>query len=205
VGSIIPLKKYFIMMKKKQSFFHRAFYLFALIVIHTGCGNPTSDSTLTSAEDWQLFESPVIQNKRMAQVAVIVKDIEKSAELYASMFGINTPGVIVAAGHESRPTLYRGKPSNATAKLAFIELDNIQIELIEPDGTPSIWQEFADSYGQGMQHIAFWVDDIDKAEQTFISAGMEVLQSGGWDGGAYSYIDATEQMGTIIELLHNYQ
>ena len=194
-------------MKKKLSFYHRAFYFFALIGIIAGCG--TSDSPRntpsTSAEDWQLFESPVIQNKRMAQIAVIVEDIEKSAELYASMFGIDTPGVIVAAGHESRPTMYRGNPSNATAKLAFIELDNIQIELIEPDGTPSIWQEFADNYGQGLQHIAFWVDDIDKAEQTFISAGMEVLQSGGWDGGAYSYIDATEQMGTIIELLHNYQ
>jgi methylmalonyl-CoA/ethylmalonyl-CoA epimerase len=121
------------------------------------------------------------------------------------MFGIDKPGVIVAAGHESRPTMYRGKPSTAKAKLAFITLDNIQIELIEPDGTPSIWQEFADNYGQGLQHIAFWVDNIDEAEQKFQSAGMEIIQSGGWDTGAYSYIDATEQMGTIIELLHNYQ
>jgi methylmalonyl-CoA/ethylmalonyl-CoA epimerase len=194
-------------MKQNLSFYSRAFYLLALIGIITGCGNPSGDAgnSLTSTDEIQVFESPVFQNKRMAQVAVIVEDIEKSAEFYASMFGIDKPMAIVAAGHESRPTMYRGKPSNATAKLAFIELDNIQIELIEPDGTPSIWQEFADNLGQGLQHIAFWVDDIEEAEQRFVSAGMEILQSGGWDGGAYTYIDATKQMGTIIELLHNYQ
>jgi methylmalonyl-CoA/ethylmalonyl-CoA epimerase len=188
-----------------------AFSLLAAMLFVEGCGsragnNPGSnDQSSTPAEPWQVFESPVIQNKRMAQVAMIVEDIEKSAEFYASMFGVDKPTAIVAAGHDSRPTLYRGKPSNATAKLAFIELENIQIELIEPDGTPSVWQEFADNYGQGIQHIAFWVDDIDEAEQRFVSAGMEILQSGGWDGGAYSYIDATKQMGAIIELLHNYQ
>lgn len=196
-------------MKKKTTFRYRAFYLVAAMIIIAGYGNPAGNNPAngnpsSSAEALKAFESPVIQNKRMAQVAVIVEDIEKSAEFYASMFGIDKPGVIVAAGHESRPTMYRGKPSNATAKLAFIELDNIQIELIEPDGTPSIWQEFADNYGQGLQHIAFWVDDIDEAEEMFKAAGMGILQSGGWDGGAYSYIDATEQMGTIIELLHNY-
>ena len=197
-------------MKKRTSIFCRAIYLVAAIVLVTGCRGEAGEDrgnsgSATSAEERQLFESPVIHAKRMAQVAVIVEDIEKSAAYYASMLGIEKPTPIIAAGHESRPTLYRGKPSDATAKLAFIELENIQIELIEADGTPSIWQEFADNYHQGLQHIAFWVDDIDEAERKFVAAGMEILQSGGWDGGAYSYIDATAQMGTIIELLHNYE
>ena len=197
-------------MRKKTSFYFRALYLLATLILIAGCGSPGGNDpgnsrSATSNEAWQVFESPVLQTRRMAQVAVIVEDIEKSAAYYASMFGIAKPTAIFAAGHESRPTIYRGKPSKATAKLAFVELENIQIELIEPDGTPSIWQEFADNYHQGLQHIAFWVDDIDEAEKKFAAAGMEILQSGGWDGGAYSYIDATEQMGTIIELLHNYE
>ncbi|MGF1586573.1 MAG: VOC family protein [Bacteroidales bacterium] len=198
-------------MKQKISIYFTAFFFMTVILVITSCGNPagnnpenTNQSSISSSDAGQVFSSPVIQNMRMAQVGVIVEDIEKSAEFYASMLGVDKPGIIVAAGHESRPTIYRGNPSNATAKLAFFEFENIQFELIEPDGTPSIWQEFADNEGQGIQHIAFWVDDIDEAEQRFISAGMEVLQSGGWDGGAYSYIDATKQMGTIIELLHNY-
>jgi methylmalonyl-CoA/ethylmalonyl-CoA epimerase len=198
-------------MKQKTSFYYRALSFVAVILVTISCGNQAENTSENNSQPAtrlydaeQAFKTPVIQSKRMAQVGVIVEDIEKSAEFYARMLGIDKPVVIVAAGHESRPTMYRGNPSNATAKLAFIEFENIQFELIEPDGTPSIWQEFADNYGQGIQHIAFWVDDIDEAEQRFISAGMEVLQSGGWDGGAYSYIDATEQMGTIIELLHNY-
>lgn len=186
----------------------------AAVIISTlilmGCHMAAEDQqshtkeTNLSGHTMELFDTPLFMENRMAQVAVIVSDIERAAAYYASMFGIDPPQAFVAAGHESRPTLYRGQPSDATAKLAFIELDNIQIELIEPDGQPSIWQEFADNQGQGIQHIAFWVDDIDAAEKAFTSRGMDILQSGGWDGGAYSYIDATEQMGTIIELLHNY-
>jgi methylmalonyl-CoA/ethylmalonyl-CoA epimerase len=197
-------------MKSKSSFYLRAISLLAILAFIPGCGQQAGNDrgntrSPASAEEWQLLEAPVFQSRNMAQVAMIVEDIEKSAEFYASMFGIDKPAVIVAAGHESRPTMYRGKPSDATAKLAFIALDNIQIELIQPDGTPSIWQEFADNYGQGIQHVAFWVDDIDEAERRFEAAGMQILQSGGWDGGAYTYIDATAQMGTIIELLHNYR
>jgi methylmalonyl-CoA/ethylmalonyl-CoA epimerase len=195
-------------MKIKPLFCSGAMMLLAALVFISGCGQAGNDqgntSSPASAGPWQLFDSPIFQSTRMAQVAMIVEDIEKSSEMFASMFGMAKPGVIVAAGHESRPTMYRGQPSDATAKLAFIALENIQVEFIEPDGTPSIWQEFADNQHQGIQHIAFWVNDIDEAERIFEGAGMEILQSGGWDGGAYSYIDATRQMGTIIELLYNY-
>jgi methylmalonyl-CoA/ethylmalonyl-CoA epimerase len=195
-------------MKPKKTFYRLAIFLLATIAFISGCGQAGNDrgnpARNASAEAWEVFESPVLQSTRMAQVAIIVEDIEKSSELFASMFGMDKPAVIIADGHESRPTRYRGQPSDATAKLAFIALENIQVEFIEPDGTPSIWQEFADNYHQGIQHIAFWVDDIEEAEQRFVAAGMEILQSGGWDGGAYSYIDAIRPMGMIIELLHNY-
>ena len=35
---------------------------------------------------------------------------------------------------------YRGKPTDGRAKLAFLKLGEISLELIEPIGGPSIWQ-----------------------------------------------------------------
>jgi hypothetical protein len=41
-------------------------------------------------------------------------------------------------------------------------------------------------------------------EQKFLANGNPTVMRGGWDGGAYSYIDATNDLGCILELLENY-
>ena len=52
--------------------------------------------------------------------------------------------MILAEGHHMNLTTYRGKPSDAKAKLTFFQLENITIELIEPVGENSTWKEFLD-------------------------------------------------------------
>ena len=100
---------------KTTRFYCRGLYLLTTIALIAGCAIPDANSpgnsrSATSTEAWQVFETPLLQTRRMAQVAIIVEDIENSAEFYASMFGIDKPDAIVGAGHESRPTMYRGKP-----------------------------------------------------------------------------------------------
>jgi hypothetical protein len=120
------------------------------------------------------------------------------------LLGIKTPEVSIAESNSSRPTLYKGNPSNAKAKLAFVVLENIQIELIEPMGGRSTWQEYLDKHGEGIHHIAFQVKGIDDVEKRFEIQGNPTVQRGGWDGGAYSYIDASQNLGCILELLESY-
>lgn len=153
----------------------------------------------------ELASEPLISSKTVTQVAIIVRDIEKARNSWAQTLGITPPEVSVAGGHPSRPTLYKGKPSDAKAKLAFISMENLQIELIEPMGGKSTWQEFLDKNGEGIHHIAFWVKDINGMEKKFEMQGMPTVMSGGWDGGAYSYISSEKKLGCIIELLENYK
>jgi catechol 2,3-dioxygenase-like lactoylglutathione lyase family enzyme len=148
---------------------------------------------------------PLLASKTVTQVAIIVKDIDKARIAWAQTLGIKPPEVSVAEGHSSRPTLYNGKPSDAKAKLAFISMDNLQIELIEPMGGKSTWQEYLDNNGEGIHHIAFSVKDINGMEKKFRMQEMPTVMSGGWDGGAYSYISAEKQLGCILELLENYK
>jgi len=149
-------------------------------------------------------EDPVIVSKSMAQVAIIVKDIDAARNAWAKLLGIKDPEVSIAESNSSRPTLYMGKSSNAKCKLAFIVLENIQIELIEPMGGKSTWQEYLDKHGEGIHHIAFQVKDIDGVEKRFEMQGNQTVQRGGWDGGAYSYVDASQNLGCILELLENF-
>lgn len=147
----------------------------------------------------------IISSKKITQVAIVVKDIDKARNAWAQILGVKAPEVSVAESHFSRPTLYRGNPSDAKAKLAFFTMDNLQIELIQPLGGKSTWQEFLDTHGEGLHHIAFEVKNIDGVEKEFAMVNMPTIQRGGWDGGAYSYIDGSKDLGCILELLENFK
>jgi methylmalonyl-CoA/ethylmalonyl-CoA epimerase len=150
-------------------------------------------------------KEPIITFKTITQVAVVVKDIDQARIAWAEVLGVKAPEVSIAGSHFSRPTLYKGSPSDAKAKLAFFAMDNLQIELIQPLGGKSTWQEFLDKNGEGIHHIAFQVKDINGMEKKFELQGMPTVQNGGWDGGAYSYIDASKNLGCILELLENFK
>lgn len=137
----------------------------------------------------------------MAQVAIVVRDIEASKARWARLLGAEVPATIVTQpGSEVRMS-FRGAPSDATAKLAFFDLGNIQLELIEPDGQPSAWQEPLDQRGEGLHHLAFWVDDMDKATSFLEAEGCPVGQRGDMGEGQYVYVDAQDQLGAWVEFL----
>lgn len=146
----------------------------------------------------------LLDNMTMAHIAIVVKDIEKTSEAYSELLGMEVPWNI-ASSHESKPTKYHSELTDGEAKLAFIKLGNITIELIEPIGGPSTWQEFLEKEGEGVHHIGFWIKGMKEHVMIFENKGMKEVQSGGWDGGEYSYIDATSQLGIIVELLENYE
>jgi methylmalonyl-CoA/ethylmalonyl-CoA epimerase len=147
----------------------------------------------------------LIPEKKMTQVGIIVDDIESAAVAWAAFLGLEeVPAISVASGHASKPTAYRGNATDATAKLAFFQLDNITIELIEPDGKPSTWQEFLDANGPGIHHIAFNVEDMDVAVNNFTQHAIPEVQHGGWGTGEYAYMDGSKDLALIIELLENY-
>jgi catechol 2,3-dioxygenase-like lactoylglutathione lyase family enzyme len=136
------------------------------------------------------------------QIGIIVKDAAATARHYAEVFGIPVPQVVEIANDSFARTVYRGKSSGATGRAAFFDLGPVQMELIEPVGAPSTWEEFLRTKGEGIHHIAFKVQEMPAAVEFLKNKGMECVQDGGWDGGQYAYIDSGAQLGTILELLH---
>jgi catechol 2,3-dioxygenase-like lactoylglutathione lyase family enzyme len=149
-------------------------------------------------------DSNILGTDRVTQIAIVVRDIDRTAKHYANMLGIPVPPVIVTAGPEAAHTVYRGADTDATAKLCFFDLGQVSIELIEPDGKPSTWQEHLDKHGEGVHHIAFQVQGMDKRLAALGLQGMETVQRGDYEGGCYAYVDGTKQLGVELELLESF-
>ena len=139
----------------------------------------------------------------VVQIGIIVKDVEKTASAYAEVFGIPRTAVVAIADDSFANTTFHGRASPAKGKAAFFDLGQVQIELIEPAGAPSTWEEFLRTHGEGIHHIAFKTQEMEAALEFLTSKGLETIQQGGWDGGQYAYVDSSKQLGTILELLHS--
>jgi catechol 2,3-dioxygenase-like lactoylglutathione lyase family enzyme len=139
----------------------------------------------------------------VVQIGLIVRDIETTAQAYAALLGVDMPEWSLTGPVEEAHTRYRGEPTEARAKLAFFRLGNVQIELIEPVGAPSTWREFLDAHGEGVHHIAFAVDGMQEQVTALEAQEMPLVQRGDYTGGRYAYIDSSEQLKVILELLEN--
>ena len=149
------------------------------------------------------MEHGLIGNNRMVQVGIIVRDIDKASGEYAEFFGIEKPAVKVTDAYETAETEYKGEASPATAKLAFMDFGSLQVELIEPDEHPSTWREYLDEHGEGVHHIAFFINGMKAKIAALGENGFALDQKGEYTGGRYAYINTRETLKTMIELLEN--
>jgi methylmalonyl-CoA/ethylmalonyl-CoA epimerase len=133
----------------------------------------------------------------------VVKDIEKSSADYADFFGVKKPPISMTGPQSETHAEFKGKPTDAKAKLAFFRFKNITIELIEPVGAPSTWQEWLDTHGEGVHHIAFNVRDTKSKVKALEGKGVKMVQRGDYRGGQYTYLDATGSLKIVLELLEN--
>jgi len=85
---------------------------------------------------------------------------------------------------------------------AFAYSGDQQIEVIEArGGAGSIYSEFLKTHpGGGLQHVAFWVDDIDAKLAELESAGLKYVVRQRY-GDAHAYIDSASDPGIMVQLM----
>jgi hypothetical protein len=140
--------------------------------------------------------------RQAVQIGIVVKDIENARKLWAKLLNLEEPPIIETEDWESTHMSFRGKPSRGRAKLTFFKLENITIELIQPLGGPSTWQDFLEKHGEGIHHIAFTTENVSEAIQRLSELNGQIEQSGQFKGGGYVYIDSRKGLGAILELLY---
>jgi hypothetical protein len=141
------------------------------------------------------------QDITLCQIGLVVRNVEQTAGKWADVFGLDKPEIILTDAQELAHTNYRGKPTDARAKLAFFQFGPISVEFIEPVGGPSTWQEFLDNNGPGLHHIGLTVKNGEKFTSKLNSNRIEISQQGDFTGGRYTYFDSGPALGAILELL----
>jgi methylmalonyl-CoA/ethylmalonyl-CoA epimerase len=149
------------------------------------------------------MSSSPLGNRKATQIGVIVKDIEAAVQAWARLLGVEPPAIILTDSVDQAHTRYQGKPTPARAKLAFFDLGQVALELIEPVGSPSTWNDQLAAHGSSLHHIAFEIKGMDEQIHGLQKNGLRLVQRGDYTGGRYAYVDGQEDFGAVIELLEN--
>ena len=141
---------------------------------------------------------------KTTQIGFLTHNIVETTKKWAEYLHTEVPEIITSAEYELTKAVYRGRPCYARIYQSFFQLDNIQIELIQPvDDQPSIWRECLDQNGEGLHHIAFLCINMAEMIKAYEDEGMILLQKGEYKGGRYAYLDNRRNTKLIIELLEN--
>lgn len=134
----------------------------------------------------------------LEHVGVVVRDIGKAVK-YLSSLGIGPFDPFTDPAVADK--LFRGKPSDWKVKISLAKMGPVTLELIQPVEGKSANQEFLEKKGEGIQHIAFAVDDLDREVTELSKQGIEVIMSGRMPDGKFAYLETDVIGGIIIELI----
>ncbi len=148
---------------------------------------------------------PVFPLNDVAQIAILVPDIDKAVETYWKRFGIG-PWHHYTYGKPLVKRMTRnGKPYDYKMKVALSYIGEMRIELIEPLEGDTVYSEFIEQHGYGMHHIGVLTDDMQKSLEHARECGLDMTQDGAGfgpdDDGHYAYLDTEDLLGTTVELI----
>jgi catechol 2,3-dioxygenase-like lactoylglutathione lyase family enzyme len=139
----------------------------------------------------------------VAQIGIVVRDIEASARAWADLLGQPMPRITTSPPVEEAHTEYQGRPTTARVKQAFFHLGPLDVELLEPVGEPSTWNDQLVQHGNSMHHIAFRIAGMKDKLADLAAKDIPLVQRGDYTGGRYAYVDSSAQLGLVLELLEN--
>lgn len=123
----------------------------------------------------------------LIQIGIVVKDMDQAvARLTALGIGPFQPKIIPP---EAKETLY-GKPFTGQAIIKAAMTGNVELELIQPTGGESPHMDFLNTIGEGFQHVAYAVEDVQEAVDLLTKQGVRVsLRAKMPGGGGVAYVD----------------
>lgn len=141
------------------------------------------------------------------QYAFVIKD-EKTVSSYWQdigfpEFAINFP--------ELDNKVYYGREANYDLRQGWQRHGIIAYEWCIPVKSPTVYEDHIKKHGEGIHHLAFTVDDMEKVIRDYESKGYIVSMAGTWGekgkpgSGIYTYIDLESTGGLTLELLWNYK
>ena len=126
--------------------------------------------------------------KKIEHIGIAVENPQKSNEIFEKLFG---------------ETSYKSElVESEGVKTYFYQLGESKIELLESVKENSSVEKFISKRGQGMHHIAFYVDDIHLEIDRLTNLGFEAIGEikQGADNKLICFLHPKTTCGVLIEL-----
>jgi methylmalonyl-CoA/ethylmalonyl-CoA epimerase len=155
-----------------------------------------------SASDASQIIAPPTPMK-ITQIAVVVRDIEAALKTYTQTLGWGPWSVFDYKPPLLHNTRVKGEPVEFRMIGAEASVDGLGFELIQPVSGPSIYQEFLDTHGEGVQHIACMkhsVEDSALLREHWRANGAGELMSGRiGESIEFYYLDTAPMLKFVLE------
>jgi methylmalonyl-CoA/ethylmalonyl-CoA epimerase len=142
-----------------------------------------------------------LETFKLDHIGVVVNDIQKAVDFYTKAFGIKFDDI---AEHQLPPdVITRGKPSPYTMKVTFGPMSSsVRLELIQIVEGKTLQSEFLKAHGEGIMHLGYEVENLEKEVANAESQGLEVISFLKMVGiMAFAYLDSAKTHGVMIELV----
>jgi len=127
----------------------------------------------------QIITPPTLM--KITQIAVVVRDMVQALKTYTETLGWGPWSVFDYKPPLLHDTRVMGEPVEYRMIGAEAMVDGLGFELIQPVSGPSIYQEFLDTHGEGVQHIACMkhsAEDSEALKKHWSERGAEILMGG---------------------------
>jgi len=138
--------------------------------------------------------------RELVQIAYIVPDLEAACLEWAEKAGV---GPFLMRPHMDIRGTHRGKPAVYHHSAAFGQWGPVMLELIQVhECTPATMHEaFAHSAPNQVNHVAYFVDDLDASSAALQARGCELItELQTTSGMRVQFLDGRELTGGLIEL-----
>lgn len=127
--------------------------------------------------------------KKIEHIGIAVKDLEKSNDLFKSLFGV---------GHYKIEEV-----ASEFVKTSFFQVGPNKIELLEATSENSAIAKYLEKRGEGIHHIAFDVEDIHEEMKRLEKEGFRLLNKEpkrGADNKLVCFVHPKSANGVLVEL-----
>jgi methylmalonyl-CoA/ethylmalonyl-CoA epimerase len=127
--------------------------------------------------------------KKIDHVGIAVKNLDEALKFYENVLGLKAAGTEVVEEQK--------------VKVAFLPTGDSEVELLEATSEDSPVAKFIEKNGEGIQHIAYRVDDVEAAIAKMKELGMRMIDEKpryGAGGAKIAFCHPKSTGGVLVEL-----
>ena len=126
---------------------------------------------------------------KVDHIGIAVKNLDETLKFYEDVLGIKCVSTEVVDEQKVR--------------VAFLPIGDTEIELLESTEEDGPVAKFIEKKGEGVQHIAYKVDDIEKSIEELKAKGIKLIDEKpryGAGGAKIAFLHPKSTFGVLIEL-----